>query len=349
VGNNGETLVADSSTSTGLRYTAGNPIPNPVLNSCQDIWQRGTSLAITSSSSAFYGPDRWQVYRGATGSTVSRQATGDTTNLPNIQYCARVQRDSGNTSTANINFIQNFESVNSIPFAGKTVTMSFYARAGANYSATSNLLNVYLRSGTGTDQNFVVAYTGVANVVDNQTPTLTTTWQRFTFSGTVPATATELAIQIQSNPTGTAGANDYFEITGVQIDLGSVALPVRRNGATIQGELSAAQRYYVSWNRDGLVSDGGIGNGFTSSGTSQRFYLPLPVVMRTTPTVLDYSTLQVNYITGAVNVSALAFTAAVNNRNTVAVTATASTGLAALVPVFLNVSSTGYLGIGAEL
>jgi hypothetical protein len=53
-----------------------------------------------------------------------------------------------------------------------------------------------------------------------------------------------MAIQFYSEPTGTAGANDYFEVTGVQIDIGSVALPFRTNGGTIQGELSACQRYY---------------------------------------------------------------------------------------------------------
>jgi hypothetical protein len=42
VGNNGETLIADNSTSTGLRYQA--PIQqNPVLNSAMQVWQRGTS------------------------------------------------------------------------------------------------------------------------------------------------------------------------------------------------------------------------------------------------------------------------------------------------------------------
>jgi hypothetical protein len=247
VGSNGETLVADSSTSTGLRYTAGNPIPNPVLNSAMQIAQRGTSFSIAASSSATYTLDRWQVGTGANqASTVSRQATGDTTNLPNIQYCLRFQRNSGQTGTGNMPFSQSMESINSIPFAGKTVTMSFYARAGANYSPTSSALSTFLVSGTGTDQNVNTAYTGGVNVI-NQTTTLTTTWQRFTYTGNVGATATELAVYFQWTPTGTASTNDYFEITGLQIDIGSVALPFRTNGSTIQGELAACQRYYESY------------------------------------------------------------------------------------------------------
>ena len=103
VGNDGETLVADSSASTGLRYTAGNPIPNPVLNSAMQIWQRGTSMAAGTTT---FCADRWGNFRGVSGSTFSRQTTSDTTNLPNIQYCVRAQRDSGDTNTTTIYLLQ---------------------------------------------------------------------------------------------------------------------------------------------------------------------------------------------------------------------------------------------------
>jgi hypothetical protein len=238
VGNNGETLVADSSTSTGLRYTAGTVQANPVLNSAMQVWQRGTSISLAASTSYTSGfvADRYQTGTGANQAcTISRQATGDTTNLPFIQYAMRYQRNSGQTGTSALYLVQSFESINSVPFAGKTVTFSFYARAGANYSATSNALAVVLRSGTGTDQNLITAgYTGSSDVV-NQTATLTTTWQRFTYTGSVGATATELGFLFGFTPTGTAGTNDYYDITGVQIDIGSVDLPYRTYAGTIQG------------------------------------------------------------------------------------------------------------------
>jgi hypothetical protein len=241
VGNSGEQLEADSSTSTGLRYQAPVNV-NPVLNSAFQIWQRGTTSADSAGSP--YTADRWQLSRSASGgATVTRQVTGDTTNLPFIQYCARVQRNSGNTSTFAYYFSQTLETINSIPYAGKTVTVSFYARKGANYSATSDILIGQLSSGTGTDQNIVSGFTGQANVsVVNHT--LTSTWQRFTMSGTVATNATELAFIAYSNPTGTAGANDWFEITGVQLEVGSVATPFKTYAGTIQGELAACQRYY---------------------------------------------------------------------------------------------------------
>jgi hypothetical protein len=242
VGNNGETLVADSSTSTGLRYTAGTVQSNPVLNSAFQVWQRGTTSADSAGSP--YTADRWQLSRSSSsGATVTRQVTGDTTNLPFIQYCARVQRNSTTTGTNIIYFSQTFESANSIPFVGKTVTVSFYARSGANYSSASSALTTGLFSGTGTDQSIVSGFTGQATV-GSVTSTLTTTWQRFSLTATVATTATQLAIVSNYSPSGTAGANDYYEITGVQLDIGSVALPFRTYAATIQGELAACQRYF---------------------------------------------------------------------------------------------------------
>jgi hypothetical protein len=173
-------------TSSTLSRAAGK---NAVINGGMDIWQRGTSF--NNPASAYYTADRFQGMRHSqvTGITVSRQTTSDTTNLPTIQYCARVSRDNANTSTNALYFGSVIETINSIPLAGQTVTMSFYARKGANYSPTSNALNVRLISGTGTDQNntFTGAFTGATDVI-SQTATLTATWQRFTYSATIGAT-----------------------------------------------------------------------------------------------------------------------------------------------------------------
>jgi hypothetical protein len=277
VGNNGETIVADSSTSTGLRWQT--PVQqNPVLNSAMQVWQRGTSIVPTTTS---YSADRWQAYRGTTGSTVSRQLTSDTTNLPFIQYCLRNQRDSGTTAT-NVSYLaQTFENINSTPFVGKTVTLSFYARAGANYSTTSSALLVRLASGEGTDQNVLApGFTGVTNVIA-ETATLTTTWQRFTYTGTVATSAKQLAIYFQNTWAGTAGAADFYEVTGVQLEVGSVATPFHTFSGTIQGELAACQRYY--YRAGGAAGGGGYagsGSGVALSTTSIRAWHALPVIMR---------------------------------------------------------------------
>jgi hypothetical protein len=259
---------------------------NPVINGGFDIAQRGTSVSIGASANG-YTLDRWFVGTGANQAmTMSQQATGDTTNLPNIQYCARVQRNSGQTGAGATGFDGSLETINSIPYAGKTVTVSFYARAGANYSPTSSLLNLQLLSGTGTNQNVSLAgYTGSSTLI-NQNATLTTTWQRFAWTGTVPTNATELAIRFIATWAGTAGAADYYEVTGVQIDLGTyvaaTAPTFRRAGGTIQGELAACQRYYQFL---GGAASNFIVAGYTAVSSSYRQFISFPVQMRIAPTM----------------------------------------------------------------
>ena len=279
----GSQLISNAA-GTSFAYQATPSASNPVLNSAFQIWQRGTASTSIATSGTFFLADRWQAVRGgyAAGGSVSRQATNDTTNLPFIQYAQRVQRDSGNTSTATLISGQNFESINSIPFAGKTVTLSYYARAGANYSPTSSALATYLNTGTGTDQNDLTSsFTGLAAPINGTAATLTTTWQRFSFTATLSSTATQICIQLVSNPTGTAGANDYFEFTGVQLDIGSVALPFRTNQPTIATELAACQRYY--WTPT-VSNNNCIGYAYATNATI--YDIPFPVNLRISPTSL---------------------------------------------------------------
>jgi len=277
VGNNGETLVADSSTSTGLRYQSAYN-GNGTINGGLDNWQRGTSFTTNG-----YCADRWYFFPvGVAGRTLTRQSSG----LTGFNYCARVARDSGNTGTTNIGFLQSFATEEALRFAGQTATFSFYARAGANYSPTSSVLTPYIISGTGTDQNRAGAnYTG-ETINSSSTVTLTTTWQRFTKTVTFGSTMTEFALYFEATPTGTAGANDYFEVTGVQMELGSVATTFKRAGGTFQGELAACQRYY--W----LVGNGAnkpLGVSMTPSTTLNYCILYHPVEMRTLPTLVQSS------------------------------------------------------------
>jgi hypothetical protein len=351
VGADGSTLVANSASATGVAWTAGNPIPNPVLNSAFQVWQRGTSFTVGAASP--YTADRWQANRGglATGLTVSRQVTGDTTNLPFIQYAARIQRDSGNTSTATTTLWQNFESINSIPFAGKTVTFSFYARAGAQYSSTSNLLNINLYSGTGTDQNVNVAGFTSATQVITTNSTLTTNWQRFTYTGTVAPTATQLAMLFVCTPTNTAGpagANDYFDITGIQLDIGSVALPFRTYAGTLQGELAACQRYYYRSTQGLAYSAYAMGVGATN--TIAEIPIFNPTTMRTNPTSVDYSNLQVSdYGGNSFAVSAIVVSVAGSQLSMLDCTTAGTLTVSRPYVLRNNNNAAGFLGLSAEL
>lgn len=302
----------------------------------------GSPYVAVAANTPTYTADRWCATGQAanTALTVSRQATSDTTNLPSILYCGRVQRNSGQTGTGTVLFTNNFENINSTPFVGKTVTYSFYARAGANFSATSNTLNGILISGTGTDQNRTsTGWTGETNVASS-TATLTTTWQRFTATGTVASTATQLGVYFSYAPTGTASTNDYFEVTGVQIDIGSVALPFRTNGGTYQAELQACRRYLPA-------VFGGEFYGYCYSTNNYVIGIPFDTQARVAPTGITVIGLPSIYdALNTVRTATMSFNSAGNIN--IGSLLGASTGVAG-TPGRMSLPTSGILFTGCEL
>jgi hypothetical protein len=357
-GTTGQVLSKTSNTSMDFTWTtpsggssnvAGK---NGVLNSNFSIWQRGTSGTANSFGvGAGYNADRWQNYYAGT-LTVSQQSTNDTTNLPFIRYCARVQRNLAQTNTGGLSMSQSIETNNSKPYAGKTVTFSFYARAGANYSATSNALGVRVQGGTGTDENVVFGYTGYTFLL-NTTNTLTTTWQRFTHTFSVGSTYTELGVEFIETPTGVAGVNDYFEVTGVQLEIASSASAYSPCTSTQALELAACQRYYYR------LSSPGSGFKLIAAGqfySTTKAYAPItfPVTMRTSPTALDTTATASDYgLLGAAagtNTMSSLPTVQSYTTDTANIEGTiASGGVGGNGTVLFFNGSAGYLGFSAEL
>ena len=77
----------------------------------------------------------------------------------------------------------------------------------------------------------------------------------------------------------------------MQVEDGSVATSFQTATGTIQGELAACQRYYYR-------STGGsayqfFGGGIASATTAVNILFNHPVTMRTTPTSVQYSNLQI--------------------------------------------------------
>jgi hypothetical protein len=351
VGTNGQVLTADSTAATGLAWATASggstnvAGKNGVLNSNFSVWQRGTSFS-GSAGTYPYSADRWQMYDNA-AQRVSRQVTGDTTNLPFIQYCARVGRVASSSSTTPVAFDQTFETVNSIPYAGKTVTLSFYARKGANYSFPGDDLYVQLIAGTGTDQSLTAGFTGQTNIISQQV-TLTSTWQRFSVSVAVASTYTQLAIRTYYQPSGTAGANDYYEITGVQLEIAGSASAYSPNTSTYQAELAACQRYYYRQSAVESFSDFGL--GFAVSTTSARIEISMPVTMRIAATSLEYSTL-ILWDGSGTNTTVTSAALGEVNLQRLRLTIGVASGLTQYRPYSLlaNNSTSAYVGFSAEL
>jgi hypothetical protein len=76
-------------------------------------------------------------------------------------------------------------------------------------------------------------------------------------------------------------------VTGVQLELGSVATPFSRAGGSIGGELALCQRYYCELNSAIGATNGYtfVGIGQCSSANEASFPWNFPVTMRAIPTI----------------------------------------------------------------
>lgn len=178
----------------------------------------------------------------AAGSVMGQGTNLTTADLPfndaGLKTFARFGRLSGNTATGGLSFTYNMESQDCYRFVGKTLTLSFYYRTGANFSGTSLGGRIY--TGTGPDEAVRNGLTGGTFVVATYNPN--TSWQRGSLTYTIGTNINQICLLFGYTPTGTAGAADYFDITGVQLELGSVATPFEVRPFPV--ELQMCMRYY---------------------------------------------------------------------------------------------------------
>ena len=317
---------------------------NAVINGGMDIWQRGTSATLTAGN--VFVADRFiTTVTASTNCTISQVASG----LTGFRYAQRVQRTSGQSTAVGIWTTQNIETANSIPFAGQTVTFSFWARAGSGFTGA---FTYSLISGTGTDETAVGGSFATGSVAQiSLGATLTTSWVKYSASVTLPSTATELAISTRVSYSGTSSANDYYDLTGVQLELGSVATTFSRAGGTIQGELAACQRYYFRLTADATKIYSSFGNGSAGATTAVNITLPAPVTMRIAPTVIEYSTLALSDGVTVTAVTSVSMSTALTNANYIGITPGVASGLTQFRFYTLNSnnSANGYVGFSAEL
>ena len=245
-------------TESGYSLGAGNAssFKNRIINGNMTIWQRGASVAASSTA---YGADRWNVYISGSGGFTSAQSTdvpagaGFTySNLCTVTSAA-TPGESGVTQ-----YVEgyNFADANWGTASAESVTVSFWVKS----SLTGTFVFV-LRSTNGT-YSYLAPYTiNAANTWEQKTitiPGLTSQVPNFTngyalifefaLGGNGNATSTTntwlsgnyFNLTGSVNVIGTLGAT--FSFTGVQLELGTVATSF--DYRSYQNELGLCQRYY---------------------------------------------------------------------------------------------------------
>jgi hypothetical protein len=297
VGNDGETLVADSSTAVGLSYQANFAAgKNKIINGDFGINQRAFTSTTTNLT---YGFDRWLVTLG--GGTVTYSSEAFTPGAaPVAGYeatnFARLVTTSQSATSDRALLQQRIENVRT--FAGQTVTVSFWAKAGSGTPNISVDMNQHF--GSGGSPSSTITGIGATKFAINSS------WVRYSKVISVPSISgktigtTANSSRLEINIWASAGSdfnsrtdslgnqNITLDIWGVQVENGTVATAFQTATGTIQGELAACQRYYYRANSltpYGSVT--GYGAAYATNACEQPMILP--VTMRTTSTTIDYS------------------------------------------------------------
>ena len=343
IGNSGDSIVANSAAATGLSYkedyAAGK---NKIINGDFGIWQRGTSFTISGNNT--YTADRFIsvfVTAAPTSWVVSREAfTLGTAPVAGYESAFFYRSTVATVGTATgIRTEQRIENVRT--FAGEKTTFSFWAKA----AATTSLTAIWRQSfGTG----------GSAEVTaDSNTFTLTTDWQRFTYtidmpsiSGKTIGTGNTYVFVRFTQPTNAASTVDLW---GLQWEASPVATAFNTATGTIQGELAACQRYYWRTTSNGTAATV-IGQfALASSTTLLACPIQFPVTMRVTPTSVDFSSLAVLDVTTArINVTAVALDNPSPSVGSVLLTSSGLTSLRSYI-LYNQSAATGFIGFSAEL
>jgi hypothetical protein len=283
---------------------------NKIINGAMEISQRGTSFAAPAET---YTLDRY--LWGQTGTMVV--TISQSTDVPNntFQNSLKIDVTTADTSIAAADLAQiqqRIEGYNIRDLIGQTFTLSFWVK-----SPKTGVHCVSFAGSVSDFRSYVLEYTvSSANTWEYKTLTVSGglitagTWNWTNGIGLIVS----FTLAAGSNRQTTAGswntgnffatsnqvnvmdntANDFY-LTGVQLEVGSVATPFERR--SFGQELALCQRYFAkTYNQStapgtaaasalGAVAESGTGQAYSTIGTWD-----FPVTMRASPSITGYDT-----------------------------------------------------------
>jgi len=252
----------------------------------RNIAAYATSNALTTpiTNTPGYFADRFFGVSGSASGSCNFTKVANTS-VPGFNYALQFGRTAANTNTATLYMGQVIETLDSIRAQGQTVTFSFWAAAGANFSAANNTITAQIISGTGSNQsaaNMVAgSWTGQSNIV-SATQVISGSMTRYSFTGVVPAGCTQLGVLVSYVPVGTAGAADNIQFMGMQLEIGASASVFEHRDAQVELEICQRYAWVTAEPASGVIVGTG---GATQAANAQVFYMAAPVQFYTAPTV----------------------------------------------------------------
>jgi hypothetical protein len=336
---------------------------NLIINGAMQVAQRGTSTTgITTTG--YYTADRYEhrvISLGTWTQSVENDApTGSGFRKSAKVLCTTADAAPASSDDTRINYRiegQNLQSIRKGTSSAQQLTLSFWVKSNVTGTYIAEIFDIdntrqvsaaYSIASSGTWEKKTITFpadtTGVldndnagslsinwwlASGTDFTSGTLNTSWAGNTNANRAVG-QTNLA----------AATNNYWQITGVQLEVGAVATPFEFK--PIEQELAECQRYY--W-RVG-ASNSALGNGMATATTGSDQLVRFPVTMRASASVLDFSGLLIG---DGINVAHSFTSVTLSGSDNGAILSGSATGLTQFRLYTLRTSNTGFLGIGAEL
>lgn len=300
-------IVLDSSGNATMAGTMAMATPfamkNKIINGAMEIDQRNAGASVTLTSGGVFGPDRWQGFEDTDGTMTMQQSSTAPVGFSNSLLFTTTSADSSLGASQYVIITQNIEGLNASDFAwgtanAKTVTLSFQVRSSLTGTFGGAIRN------SAADRSYPFSFTiSNANTWEMKTVTIpgdtTGTWLttngiglRLSFglgvgsslSGTAGswAGANYVSATGATSVVGTNGATFY--LTGVQLEVGSVATPFERRLYPV--ELAMCQRYYQRFGDSPQI----VYSGYQTTGNDWYITTPLQTEMRATPTAARVGT-----------------------------------------------------------